>query len=155
MKPAAILFLLALFVAPSAALAYDINGVPVVTDADTVRIGDVRIRLNGIDAPETDQVCNRDGQDWMCGQAATAALIEFLDGRSISCLGQTEDRYGRVIATCYVGSSNINSWLVRRGWAVAYRRYSNQYTPEEAAARSERLNLWSGQFDMPWDWRRR
>ena len=63
------------------------------------------------------------------------------------------DRYGRVVADCIVGRENLNRWMVREGWAVAYRQYSTAYIPAEDHARTGQRGIWQGRFDMPWDWR--
>jgi endonuclease YncB( thermonuclease family) len=77
-----------------------------------------------------------------------------LIGRSIvSCQPRDRDRYGRIVAVCFKGISDLNRWMVANGWAVAYRRYSEDYLADEDAARRSRTNIWSGDFDMPWDWR--
>ena len=51
------------------------------------------------------------------------------------------------------GSEDVNRWMVANGWAVAYRRYRADYVADEDAARRKRINMWSGDFEMPWDWR--
>ena len=50
---------------------------------------------------------------------------------------------------------NINDWMIRNGFAVAYRKYSKKYVAQENFARREKLGLWSGTFEMPWDWRKK
>ena len=130
--------------------------VPRIMDADTVDAGTVKIRLNGIDAPETDQRClDAHGQIWSCGLTATAKLEAYSQGRSWSCeLGGT-DRYGRFLGTCSVNGEDVGRWLVRNGWALAFRRYSTAYVSDEDYAREHQLGLWSGAFIAPWDWRHR
>lgn len=123
-------------------------------DADTIEIGRQRIRLHGIDAPESGQTC-QDGQNrvWRCGQQAALALSDLLGRRHVRCLVTGEDRYQRKLATCSLGDTDINSWLVRSGWALAYRRYSRRYLPEERQAKREASGLWQGSFMPPWEWR--
>jgi micrococcal nuclease len=55
---------------------------------------------------------------------------------------------------CFLGERDINAELVRSGLALAYRAYDNRYAREEDAAREEKVGLWQGRFDEPWDWRR-
>ena len=137
----------------AAALAF-VQGQPHVTDGDTIRIGETRIRLEGIDAPEMSQQCTRgDGTSWQCGEAAKAALIQKIGNYSVRCEISGTDRYGRSLGTCWVGKLNLNQWLVGSGWAVAYRRYSMRYVSDEQVARGQRLNLWSGEFELPSDYR--
>ena len=61
---------------------------------------------------------------------------------------------GGLLAVCHSGGVNINAWMVARGWALAYRRYSVEYVDEERAARAARRGIWRGQFVAPWEWRR-
>ena len=126
-----------------------------VIDGDTLELQGERIRLHGLDAPESQQQC-RDGQGqaYRCGQAATSALQQWIGDDEVRCVAQTKDRYERLIAICTVGHTHLNAQLVRHGLAVAYRRYSQDYVPHENCARAEQRGLWGGTFVMPWDWRR-
>jgi endonuclease YncB( thermonuclease family) len=139
--------------AAAAALAL-VQGQPHVTDGDTIRIGETRIRLEGIDAPEMSQQCTKaDGSDWKCGEAAKAALIQKIGNEAVRCEISGTDRYGRSLGTCWSGTINLNQWLVGSGWAVAYRRYSFRYVTDEQVARGQRLNIWNGGFEPPTDYR--
>ena len=132
-----------------------LSGNHTVIDGDTIHMGEERIRLHGIDAPEQAQSCqDENGHAWRCGKAATAALREFIDGSNVECEQRDIDRYGRIVAVCYKDGTDINAWMVRNGWAVAYTRYSTDYVDEEAAARSEGRGIWSGEFVKPEVWRR-
>ncbi len=122
-------------------------------DGDSLDMNGVRVRLHGIDAPESAQTCIADGRRWRCGQRAASALAERISGRSVSCKEIDRDRYGRVVAMCSVGGKDLNAWLVSEGWALAYRRYSADYVDEEASARTARRGVWRGRFVAPWDWR--
>jgi endonuclease YncB( thermonuclease family) len=136
------------------ASAETIVGIASVIDADTIEIHGTRIRLYGIDAPEGRQECTRpDGAKWRCGQQGSLALANLIGRASIRCEARDHDQYGRTVAVCFKGAEDINRWLVRSGWAVAYRQYSNAYVADEATARNARANIWSGAFEMPWDWR--
>lgn len=120
-----------------------------VLDADTIEVRGRRIRLHGIDAPENDQMCERNRRPWRCGRDATEALRGHLAGRSVTCHELDVDRFGRSVARCLVNGQDVNAWLVRNGWAIAYRRYSEAYVTHEAEARAARRGIWSGQFEMP------
>ena len=72
---------------------------------------------------------------------------------TVSCQPRDVDRYGRIVAVCFKGNEDLNRWMVTNGWAVAFRRYSLDYVASEAAARQSEINIWSGNFEMPWDWR--
>ena len=131
----------------------DVAGQASVIDGDTIEIHGTRIRLHGIDAPESGQVCMADGAQWRCGQQAALALDARIDARLVSCSERDVDRYGRIVAICSAGGEDLNAWMVAEGWALAYRRYSLDYVDEEAAAAAARKGIWSGEFVAPWDWR--
>jgi len=150
-----ITFALALVVPIKTSLA-DISGLPRVIDGDTIEISGERIRLHGIDAPETRQSCvGVDGKQWDCGRQSTSVLTSLIGGRPIICKGRQRDRYKRLIAVCFADRKDLNAEMVRQGWALAYRKYSTDYVVQENVAQSEKSGIWSGQFVSPWDWRQR
>jgi endonuclease YncB( thermonuclease family) len=125
-----------------------------VVDGDTLAFGAARVRLSGIDAPETHQTCqDRAGQAYRCGLSAAAALIGEIGGAPLRCTGNQHDRYRRLIATCFKGNEDLNGWMVAHGWALAYRHYSDLYMPLEDAARRTKAGIWAGDFEAPWVWR--
>lgn len=130
-----------------------ITGRAKLIDGDSFEIGAKGIRLFGIDAPEGRQSCTRGGTTWACGDAAAAELRRLADGRSLSCREKDRDDYGRIVAVCRVGDTDLGAAMVRAGLALAYRRYSTDYVAEENAARSARRGLWAGEFTPPWEWR--
>jgi len=134
----------------------ELTGIPRVVDGDTIVLNGINIRLEGIDAPETDQLCMDDNaQLWVCGIAARERLAQKIGGNPISCITTGRDKYRRTLATCRLGSENLNRWLVREGLALSFLRYSHVYDEDEAFAREKRLGLWGGAFVAPWDWRHR
>jgi endonuclease YncB( thermonuclease family) len=139
---------------PSLAHAADVSGVPKIREADSIQIGNSRIRLSGIDAPSVDQLClNTKGERWTCGVAAREELIKHVENKSWTChLGQT-DRRGRALARCEVDGEDIQKWLVRSGWALSFARFSHDYEADEKEAREARAGMWQGAFIAPWDWR--
>jgi endonuclease YncB( thermonuclease family) len=140
----------------SASAADVVSGLARVIDGETIAIGSQHIRLKGIDAPETDQVClNAKGERWTCGIAARDRLSTHVAGRNTSCVAHGEDRYGRTLAICSTADENLNAWMVREGLALAYVKYSREYVGDEAAARELRKGMWAGAFIAPWDWRHR
>ncbi len=143
---------LLLSLAPAAARDA-ITGLASVRDGDTVEIHGRAIRLFGIDAPEGRQVCRRGDRDWRCGQAAAQALADHLARRPLTCQPRDTDRYDRPVAVCRVAGEDIGAWLVREGWALAYRRYSTDYVADERAAKAAGRGVWSTTFTPPWDWR--
>ena len=127
----------------------------IITDGDTIKFNNKKIRLHGIDTPEIKQLCkNKNGEDYKCGVKAKLALINLISSHQVKCSIHGKDRYKRLIATCFVKNININEWLVKEGWALAYRRYSKDYVDEELFAKNNKLGLWKGDFLEPWKWRR-
>jgi endonuclease YncB( thermonuclease family) len=140
----------------SVAQVAELSGAPRVVDGDTFIIGDTRIRLEGIDAPETDQIClDASGARWTCGIEARNRLASHIAGRTITCVPRGTDRDRRAIATCSLGAENLNQWIVENGWALAYVKYSSAYIPVQEIARNNQRGLWQGAFIAPWDWRHR
>ncbi len=126
-----------------------------VIDGDTIEIHGQRIRLEGIDAPESRQTCkDAMGKPWRCGKAAAFALADKIGTATVTCQPHGKDRYKRVLAVCTLSGLDLNGWMVRNGWSVAYRKYSVAYVADEDEARLAGANIWSGTFDMPWDWRK-
>jgi endonuclease YncB( thermonuclease family) len=150
---ALLLFLIALLGLPALA-AEPLMGTASVIDGDTIEIHGQRIRLHGIDAPESRQECTRsDGTTWRCGQQAALALSDRIGRSTVDCDPRDRDRYGRIIAICFKDTEDLNRWMVANGWAVAYRKYSLDYVADEELAHADKVGIWSGTFDMPWDWR--
>lgn len=136
--------------------ATTIAGTAKISDGDTITVKGTKVRLNGIDAPETDQICiDTAEKTYPCGIAARDELVRLVHDRTVSCTGSEVDRYGRHIMTCFVGKKDLNAAMVAGGWALAFRRYSDIYVGEEKAARTKQAGLWSGAFIAPWDWRHR
>lgn len=114
-----------------------------------------RVRLHGIDAPESGQRCQDErGRDFRCGRRSAFALADWIGRANVSCEQRDTDRYGRVVAVCRVQGADMNHWMVREGWAVAYREYSPEYVSDELAAQRARAGLWAGRFIPPSEWRR-
>ena len=135
--------------------AGEISGVPTVTDGDTIKIFNKRIRFHGIDTPEKNQICLKNFREYKCGEKATMALIKKIDGKRIVCKVQNRlDKYKRYIGVCFIKGVNLNRWMVRNGYAVAYRRYSKDYIEDENYAKKNKIGLWSGKFIHPEKWRK-
>jgi endonuclease YncB( thermonuclease family) len=130
-----------------------IAGRPQFVDGDSFEIGAVGVRLFGVDAPEGRQSCTRDGRAWDCGEAALAELRRLVGSRDVVCERRDEDTYGRIVAVCRVGTTDLGAALVRAGLAVAYRRYSDDYVDEERQAQTARRGLWAGEFTAPESYR--
>ena len=125
-----------------------------VTDGDTIRIGDERIRFSGIDAPEIKQTCLYQEIEFKCGEFSKNLLIEKIANHEVSCVRESKDQYGRTLAECFVGKDSLSSYLVREGYAFAYRKYSDKFIADEKYAQSKGNGMWSMEFLFPWDYRR-
>jgi endonuclease YncB( thermonuclease family) len=127
-----------------------------VIDGDTLVLDSLKIRLKGIDAPETKQTCldKKDGQIWPCGKVATEMLIALVAKQEIQCTDEGKDRYRRQLSYCYSGGINLNAEMVRQGYAIAYTYYDISFIAEEAYAKSHKNGIWTSDFVSPSDWRR-
>lgn len=139
-----------------------IGGVPRVLDGDTLAFGKQRVRLDGIDAPESSQSCYRQANDarsaWACGQAATEALRSYINNRAVTCDVLDTDRYGRLIARCSVlhdgQSVDLGGAMVWNGWALAYTQYSRAYVREQRDAEAAGRGIWTSHWQSPAEYRR-
>ncbi len=94
------------------------------------------------------------GRVYACGSAAAGVLSDLLDRATVTCQRRGTDDFQRVLATCFVSGQDVQAAMVRQGWAVAFTRYSDAYTREEAEARAARRGLWAGSFVPPSEFRR-
>jgi endonuclease YncB( thermonuclease family) len=132
-----------------------IVGTASVIDADTLDIRSERIRLVGIDAPESGQKCkDAKGTLVRCGTTAANALDAWINRNPVTCISEGKDRYQRTLGKCSVRGQSVQDWLVRNGHAVAYRDYSTEFVPAEIAAREAKAGIWAGEFVTPSDWRK-
>ena len=149
-----ILILTCLIFATNFANSKTIFGKARIIDGDTIHIKSNKIRLHGIDAPETKQTCKIDNQDWYCGKQSTKELKNLINNQKVECNVNDVDRYNRYVAICYVNEININQWMVKNGWAIAYRYYSKDYIVEEKYANDNKLGIWKSEFIEPYAYRR-
>lgn len=135
------------------ASAQSFSGSAVALDGDTLRMGDERVRLFGIDAPESAQTCDRKGQQWSCGGDAKALLAEIVSGGTVECTARDRDSYGRIVASCRVGARDLAGVMVREGLALALPEFSLDYVEAQARAKSFGLALWGSVFQTPAEFR--
>ena len=124
-----------------------------VVDGDTIKLGDVKIRFSGIDAPEINQTCVASEGKVACGKISKDILISKVTNNKISCTDEGKDFYGRVLGECYVNGESVSRYLVREGFAFAYRKYSDKFILDEEYAKSNKLGMWSMKYQYPWDYR--
>ena len=130
------------------------KGTFIAIDGDSLRKGDNEYRMNAINAPELHQTCkSASGANDPCGHDAQKALRALVAGKSLECRILETDRYGRFVATCTAGETDINAEMVRQGWAIAYRQHGLDYVAAESQAKKARRGIWQGQFETPEDWR--
>ena len=125
-----------------------------VVDGDTIKLGDIKIRFSGIDAPEINQTCVASEGKVACGKISRDILITKVTNNKISCTDEGKDFYGRVLGECFVNGESLSRYLVREGFAFAYRKYSDKFISDEEYAKSNRLGMWSMKFQYPWDYRK-
>ena len=125
-----------------------------VVDGDTIHLNGEKIRFTGIDTPELKQTCVNEGVINPCGITAKEILIKKIGNNKVKCIREGKDQYKRTLAECFVNEESLSSYLVRRGYAFAYRRYSKKFIPDEDYAKINQIGMWSMEFDYPWDYRK-
>mgnify|MGYP006426273897 CR=1 FL=1 len=145
---------LEIFSLQAQAAVKELSGYARVIDGDTLELNGQRIRLHGIDAPEARQFCLFEGSDYPCGTMATAWVVRMTLRKNLRCKGSQTDRYGRLIAICFLDEEDLNGKIVRAGWALAYTRYSRDYVEAQKAAARSQSGIWAGEFMEPWGWRK-
>jgi endonuclease YncB( thermonuclease family) len=148
------LIVLALITGAVPVQAAQIVGEAKAIDSSTIRVGDQRIMLFGIDSVMRKQLCTLDGKPWRCWEAAVKDLQTLLDQGPVVCdtVGEP-DVYGRLLAGCKVNDQDIGQLLVSRGFAVARTNESTDYVGAEAVAKEKKLGLWQGKFTPPAEYR--
>ena len=126
-----------------------------ITDGDTIKINGEKIRFSGIDTPEMKQTCIENGIINPCGVTAKKILMDKISNNEVICISEGKDQYKRTLAECFVNDESLSSYLVRSGYAFAYRRYSKKFIEDEEYAKSNKIGMWSMKFDYPWDWRKK
>lgn len=139
----------------SPSVAQNITGRASIIDGDTIEIHGNRIRLFGIDAPESSQLCrNASSDQYRCGADAANQLSEFTSGKVVSCARVARDRYGRTVAWCSINGADMGEWLVRAGLAIDWPKYSHgRYRLAQAGAHQAGNGMWAGTWIAPWEYR--
>jgi endonuclease YncB( thermonuclease family) len=139
----------------SPAMADQLTGQVSVVDGDTLEIHGTRVRLWGIDAPESSQLCRgEDSSQYRCGAQAANDLDTFVARRTISCVPISLDQYGRTVATCSVDGADLGDWLVHNGLALDWPQYSKaKYAATQREAEQVGRGIWKGSYVEPWLYR--
>ena len=125
-----------------------------VVDGDTIVLNGEKIRFSGIDTPELKQTCIDENQKVFCGVLVKMILIKKIGNKIPICISEGKDIYKRTLAECFIDDKSLSSFLVRSGYAFAYRKYSKKFVEDEEFARANKLGLWSMKFQYPWDFRK-
>jgi len=125
-----------------------------IIDGDTIHLDGEKIRFTGIDTPELKQTCVNAGVKDNCGITAKQILIDKIGDNIVECISEGKDQYKRILAECFVNNESLSSYLVRNGYAFAYRKYSKKFVRDEDYARINKFGMWSMEFDYPWDYRK-
>ena len=126
-----------------------------IIDGDTIHLNGEKIRFTGIDTPELKQTCTKNNEVIYCGIKARKLLIKKIGKNKVQCVREGKDQYKRTLAECFVNKVSLSSYLVRNGYAFAYRRYSTKFIRDEDFARTNNLGMWSMTFEYPWDYRKK
>ena len=125
-----------------------------VVDGDTIHLNGEKIRFTGIDTPELKQTCIKEEAIDPCGMTAKEILIKKISNNKVLCISEGKDRYNRTLAECFVNDESLSSYLVRSGYAFAYRKYSKKFVPDEDYAKLNKIGMWSMKFSYPWEYRK-
>ena len=125
-----------------------------VVDGDTIVLNGEKIRFSGIDTPELKQTCMKDNEKVFCGETAKILLIKKIGNKTPECISEGKDAYKRTLAECFVNGESLSAYLVRSGYAFAYRKYSDKFIKDEEFAKENKLGMWAMTFQYPWDFRK-
>ena len=126
----------------------------IIVDGDTIVLNGEKIRFYGIDTPELKQTCMNGNEKVFCGKSAKMLLVKKIDNQTPECIREGKDVYKRTLAECFINGESLSAFLVRSGYAIAYRKYSDKFIKDEEFAKKNKLGMWSMKFKYPWDFRR-
>ena len=125
-----------------------------IVDGDTIVLNGEKIRFSDIDTPELKQTCMNGNQKVFCGMFAKMLLVKKIGNEIPQCIREGKDTYKRTLAECFINGESLSVFLVRSGYAFAYRKYSDKFIKEEEFAKKNKLGMWSMKFQYPWDFRK-
>ena len=126
-----------------------------IIDGDPINLNNEKIRFTGIDTPELKQTCNKNNEIIFCGIQAKQLLIDKIGKNKVNCVREGKDQYKRTLAEFFVNYISLSRFLVREGYAFAYRKYSKKFIKDENFAKKNNIGMWSMKFEYPWDWRKK
>ena len=125
-----------------------------IVDGDTIVLNGEKIRFSGIDTPELKQTCMNGDEKVFCGKSAKTLLVKKIGNQTFKCIREGKDVYKRTLAECFINGESLSIFLVRSGYAFAYRKYSDKFIKDEEFAKENKLGMWSMKFQYPWDFRK-
>ena len=135
---------------------YDVKSDEIkIIDGDTIHLNNEKIRFTGIDTPELKQTCSKNNEIIYCGIQARQLLINKIGKNKVKCVREGKDQYKRTLAECFVNDLSLSKFLVREGYAFAYKKYSKKFIEDENFAKNNNMGIWSMKFEYPWDWRKK
>ena len=126
-----------------------------IIDGDTIVLNGEKIRFSGIDTPELKQTCLHNNEIVDCGMSAKILLIKKIGNKTPECISEGKDVYNRTLAECFINGKSLSKFLVRSGYAFAYRKYSKKFIEDEDFAKANKNGMWAMKFKYPWDFRSR
>ena len=126
-----------------------------IVDGDTIVLNGEKIRFSGIDTPELKQTCLHNNEIVDCGMSAKILLIKKIGNKTPECIREGKDVYNRTLAECFINGKSLSKFLVRSGYAFAYRKYSKKFIDDEDFAKVNKNGMWAMKFKYPWDFRSR
>ena len=124
-----------------------------IIDGDTIVLNGEKVRFSGIDAPELKQTCIQNDKKVKCGVSAKILLVKKIGNNIPKCISEGKDVYKRTLAECFVNEESLSKFLVRSGYAFAYRKYSKKFIKDEEFAKNNKIGMWSMTFEYPWTFR--
>jgi len=125
-----------------------------VIDGDFLALGNLRIRLVGIDAPEAAQQCNTtSGASWDCSAKSSDRARNVINGADrVECFTSENGSHGLYLASCQADGRDVGALLVQEGlaWPDQDQRY---YVSEMNTAQTDGLGIWQAYTQPPWEWR--
>ena len=138
---------------PALAASAPLSGPAEVISADQIVIAGTNIRIWGIDALETEQICHRQGKPWACGKTAIDYLKTYLGDQVVTCVPRGSG-FPQISAKCALGSLDLGAEMIGHGLALPDTPESKDYYMQLfREARGQGAGMFSGTYVTPWDWR--